>query len=188
MKAEELDALIAELRKVKNSLYLSALPREAHFVGKAVKALLAQAEVVRERDAAQEENTRLRAAISHSTGACLYCTLPKDEWAKCRNGFPGCARMDDAMGCPELGAAMQLHEVTRERDRLAEELRGWIAIYDNCEISSGSCCCGADMECHPIYDGHPPTDMGAYQAELRANSSRAALARAGGDDAQDAAQ
>ena len=26
--------------------------------------------------------------------------------------------MDDAMGCPELGAAMQLHEVTRERDRL----------------------------------------------------------------------
>ena len=50
MTPEELDALIAELRKVKNSLYLSELPREGHFVGKAVKALSAQAEVARERD------------------------------------------------------------------------------------------------------------------------------------------
>ena len=54
-----------------------------------------------------EENTRLRAALANSPGACHYCQLPKDEWSKCRSGFPGCARADDAFGCPELGAMVE---------------------------------------------------------------------------------
>jgi hypothetical protein len=63
--------------------------------------------VTRERDEARAENTRLRAALAQSELPCVYCTLPKDEWAKCAQGFPGCGRADDAMGCPELGAAMR---------------------------------------------------------------------------------
>lgn len=52
------------------------------------------------------ENTRLRAALAMSERPCAYCSLPADEWAKCASGFPGCARADDANGCPELGASM----------------------------------------------------------------------------------
>jgi len=71
----------------------------------------------RELREVQSENTRLRAALANSNGACVYCTLPKEQWAKCRSGFPGCARADDAMGCPELGAALALQEA-QERIRL----------------------------------------------------------------------
>jgi hypothetical protein len=52
------------------------------------------------------ENTRLRAALAMSERPCTYCSLPANEWAKCADGFPGCARADDANGCPELGASM----------------------------------------------------------------------------------
>lgn len=55
----------------------------------------------------EAENTRLRAALANSELPCAYCSLPKDEWNKCESGFPGCARGDDAMGCPELGASMR---------------------------------------------------------------------------------
>lgn len=61
------------------------------------------------------ENTRLRAALAQSDRPCAYCTLPADEWSKCAQGFPGCDRADDAMGCPHLGA-------TVERDRLRKAL------------------------------------------------------------------
>lgn len=64
---------------------------------------------------AKLENERLRAALANSELPCIYCSLPKDEWSRCQNGFPGCDRADDAMGCPELGAAM-------ERDALRAEL------------------------------------------------------------------
>jgi hypothetical protein len=73
----------------------------------------------RELAEANGENTRLRAALANSAGACVYCQLPKEQWAACRSGFPGCARADDAMGCPELGAAMELH-AARERIRRLE--------------------------------------------------------------------
>ena len=71
----------------------------------------------RELREVQSENTRLRAALANSNGACVYCTLPKEQWAECRSGFPGCARADDVMGCPELGAALELQEA-QERIRL----------------------------------------------------------------------
>lgn len=60
------------------------------------------------------ENTRLRAALAQSPGACVYCSLPAEDWAKCAHGFPGCSRADDAMGCPELGASMRLDFADRE--------------------------------------------------------------------------
>jgi hypothetical protein len=53
------------------------------------------------------ENLRLRAALANSQAACTYCALPRAEWNRCQSGFPGCARADDAMGCPELGAALR---------------------------------------------------------------------------------
>jgi hypothetical protein len=71
----------------------------------------------RELREVQSENIRLRAALANSNGACVYCTLPKEQWAECRSGFPGCARADDVMGCPELGAALELQEA-QERIRL----------------------------------------------------------------------
>lgn len=71
--------------------------------------------LMRELNEATAENTRLRAALASSKDPCVYCQLPKDEMAKCRSGFPGCARADDLMGCPELGASL-------EADRLESEL------------------------------------------------------------------
>ena len=56
----------------------------------------------------EAENLRLRAALAGSEKACVYCQLPAAEFAQCRAGFPGCARMDDLTGCPEFGAAQNL--------------------------------------------------------------------------------
>ena len=74
------------------------------------------------------ENTRLRAALANSTGACIYCSLPKENWAACKSGFPGCARADDAMGCPELGARIELHEANARIARLEEALSNLVAM------------------------------------------------------------
>lgn len=70
----------------------------------------------------QKENDHLRAAISFSKDPCTYCSLPADEIAKCRAGFPGCARMDDMTGCPEFGAMMQLAAANDKIARLREAL------------------------------------------------------------------
>jgi hypothetical protein len=81
----------------------------SHYAEHNCELCVAHAEVERltlERDEAKAENTRLRAALANSDQPCAYCLLPAEEWAKCQSGFPGCARGDDAMGCPELGAAM----------------------------------------------------------------------------------
>lgn len=66
--------------------------------------------------AAQEiqENTRLRAALGNSELPCVYCSLPKEEWAQCEFGFPGCSRADDAVGCPHLGSYLK-HEAELEK-------------------------------------------------------------------------
>ena len=69
-----------------------------------------------------EENTRLRAALANSPGACHYCQLPKDEWSKCKSVFPGCARADDAIGCPEFGAQMEYGHL---RDLCCKLIRTW---------------------------------------------------------------
>jgi hypothetical protein len=58
--------------------------------------------------ALMDENDRLRAALAHSKDPCVYCSLPAEEMAKCRAGFPGCARADDMMLCPNFYAAFEL--------------------------------------------------------------------------------
>ncbi len=70
------------------------------------------------------ENTRLRAALANSDQPCAYCTLPHDEWNKCASGFPGCARADDAIGCPELGASMENNTLRARVDELEDRIDG----------------------------------------------------------------
>lgn len=61
----------------------------------------------------EAEITRLRAALAMSEGPCIYCSLPRERWAECSHGFPGCSRGDDAVGCPELGARLELENLTK---------------------------------------------------------------------------
>ena len=68
---------------------------------------LEKKEVEVERDTLRAEVERLRAALANSELPCVYCTLPKDEWAKCASGFPGCDRADDAMCARELRAEVE---------------------------------------------------------------------------------
>ena len=70
----------------------------------------------------QSENDRLRAALANSDQPCAYCSLPRDEWAKCSDGFPGCGRADDAMGCPELGAVILAADLERQVAALRDAL------------------------------------------------------------------
>lgn len=86
----------------------------------------------------REENTRLRAALAQSPGACIYCQLSKEDWAKCQHGFPGCDRGDDAMGCPELGARMQLEDEAEaslaQARALQAEMLGALKAIENHEL------------------------------------------------------
>lgn len=78
----------------------------------------------------EAENAHLRAALAMSKDPCLYCQLSKDDMAKCKSGFPGCARADDMMGCPEFGAslnAMQLEAEVNRLKRLNEDLAERVA-------------------------------------------------------------
>jgi hypothetical protein len=70
----------------------------------------------------ERENTQLRAALAQSDQPCAYCSLAKDEWAKCASGFPGCSRADDAMGCPELGASLRVTALEAEKAELRAAL------------------------------------------------------------------
>ena len=79
---------------------------------------------------AEAENTRLRAALANSQSPCVYCSLPADEWAKCQSGFPGCARADDAMGCPHLWSSLENIDL---RAALAEA-RGLLGAFYRADI------------------------------------------------------
>jgi hypothetical protein len=62
-----------------------------------------------------------------------------------------------------------------------ERLRGlmvrWVAVYENCDITTGYCCCGEDMDRHtdPMHAGHAPVDMGAYQSGKLCSETKEAL-------------
>lgn len=58
----------------------------------------------------ERENEKLKTMLANSNAACVYCELPKAEWAKCAHGFPGCPRGDDAVQCPHVGAALEADE------------------------------------------------------------------------------
>lgn len=61
-----------------------------------------------------QENMRLRAALAVAKDPCIYCSLPAEDMFRCPQGFPGCARADDLVGCPELGALLQLDAAKKE--------------------------------------------------------------------------
>lgn len=92
----------------------------------------------RELTESTAENTRLRAALASSKDPCLYCQLPKDEMVKCRSGFPGCARADDLMGCPELGAALEVERLEHElaNARLDAARYKYLRALNKCEFAS----------------------------------------------------
>lgn len=69
---------------------------------------------IKEIERLATENTYLRAALAHSDQPCAYCTLPAERWGECRSGFPGCARGDDAVGCPHFGAELKYMELVGE--------------------------------------------------------------------------
>lgn len=92
--------------------------------------------LTRELAEATAENNRLRAALASSKDPCVYCQLPKDEMAKCRSGFPGCARADDLMGCPELGAALEVDRQERELTESKHRIRTLIEQRDGFRIQA----------------------------------------------------
>ena len=77
--------------------------------------------------AERRQNELLRASLANSELPCVYCSLPKEKWAECKNGFPGCGRADDAMGCPELGASLERDALREALDRIQD------AILDHLE-------------------------------------------------------
>lgn len=83
------------------------------------EALASQAVRIRELE---QENTTLRASTANSGGPCLYCKLPKEDWSKCAQGFPGCARGDDAMLCPHVGADLGSMDRIRELEQRLVQL------------------------------------------------------------------
>jgi len=54
----------------------------------------------------RQQNEKLRLAVANGPCPCIYCDLPKAEWAKCRSGFPGCGRADDSAMCPHFASAL----------------------------------------------------------------------------------
>ncbi|MDV2984185.1 UNVERIFIED_CONTAM: hypothetical protein Q9R58_07710 [Methylobacteriaceae bacterium AG10] len=80
-------------------------------------------QVTAERDAARAENDRFRAGIANGSGPCAYCNLSREDWSKCRSGFPGCDRADDAMLCPHFGAEMEANDRADSATAEAASLR-----------------------------------------------------------------
>ena len=117
----DIDGLIERLRS------LSRAEHDDISIGD--EAATALADLRAKLDATEGENTRLRAALANSDQPCIYCTLSKEDWAKCEHGFPGCSRADDAMGCPELGASLEAARLkamlVKAREGLGPFADGW---------------------------------------------------------------
>jgi hypothetical protein len=118
-RVSELEARIKELERKNSELDLAAMCN----ADAAKMAEMERDELKAKVERVTTENTHLRAALATSKDPCIYCQLPAEEMGKCKRGFPGCARADDLSGCPEFGAAMDLHDTQRERDALRSALR-----------------------------------------------------------------
>lgn len=114
-KNSELEARIKELERENSELDLAAMCN----ADAAKMAEMERDELKAKVERVTTENTHLRAALATSKDPCIYCQLPAEEMGKCKRGFPGCARADDLSGCPEFGAAMELHDTQARVDDLA---------------------------------------------------------------------
>lgn len=83
---------------------------EAFVAGPLAPLLTSLQQVTAERDEARKENDRFRAGTANGSGPCAYCNLSREDWTKCRSGFPGCDRADDAMLCPHFGGEMEAND------------------------------------------------------------------------------
>lgn len=88
-----------------------------------------------------KENDKLRAMIANSGKPCVYCDLPADKWVECVSGFPGCARADDAMLCPHVGAELTsrdritaLETTNKKLQAALRSARAWTA-YLNSDVA-----------------------------------------------------
>lgn len=68
-----------------------------------------------------DENDKLRGLLAKGKGDCVYCQLPADQIAKCKSGFPGCARMDDIVNV--VNTEVQNRQEERILDLLVERSR-----------------------------------------------------------------
>lgn len=67
----------------------------------------------------RRENDHMRASLANGPGPCAYCDLPRDQWGQCSSGMPGCARSDDAMLCPHVGAGMNEERLNKALEHIA---------------------------------------------------------------------
>ncbi len=70
------------------------------------------------------ENARLRAALAQSELPCVYCSLPREEWAKCSSGFP-----DAVLSKPGFEIAFAFALGRHWPGMSADKCRGWLWDY-----------------------------------------------------------
>jgi len=90
--------------------------------------------------------------------------------------------MADMHTCPGCGleyADEALMEVRAECDALKVLLQQAKNLIENCNVSSGVCCCGDSMDKHtnPMDSGHTPVDFGEYTAHSLLIDIDAAMAK-----------
>ncbi len=126
-------------------------------------------ELEAERGETRKENEWLRAYTGQSAKACVYCGLGADEQAQCERGFPGCARGDDQMLCPEVGVAI-------ERDEARAALAEAIQARDN--TAAAILMIASELAADPKISAEDTGDPRWTPALLAAAKLRAALAEA----------
>jgi uncharacterized protein YukE len=123
----------------------------------------------------EAENTHLRAALAMSQSPCTYCQLPREEMAKCRSGFPGCARADDMTGCPEFGAALDYAKMVEQAQNTITELEAEVgrlsgALYEwnrqVCEQMYGTKFAEIEAEVERLRNGYAELQHAIDQANL----------------------
>jgi hypothetical protein len=104
MASKETEAMCGELNAARDALFRAGYSYYGNKVSVAIgllrkfDELLDKTEaLVKKASPLAKENDQLRALLATSGANCAYCGLPAADMAKCGAGFPGCARMDDAM-------------------------------------------------------------------------------------------
>lgn len=72
--------------------------------------------------ALQKENNTLRGLLGNSAKDCVYCGLPAKDQAKCKSGFPGCARADDQSLSEHFAAGYDLMNAEKHIKEQEQEL------------------------------------------------------------------